>query len=41
VNNVVFSSGASMAQQTHAANTAMTFLFHAERQWRGVADGHR
>ena len=30
-----------MAQQTHAANTAMTFLFHAERQWRGVADGHR
>jgi len=24
----------------HAAPTAMSFLFHAERQWRGVADGH-
>ena len=21
-------------------NTAMNFLFHAPRQWRGVADGH-
>lgn len=28
-------------QQAHAANTAMKPLFHAEREWRGVAYGHR
>ena len=30
-----------MGEQAHAANTAMSFLLHAERQWRGVADGQR
>ena len=30
-----------MGEQAHAANTAMSSLFHAERQRRGVADGHR
>ena len=30
-----------MALNTHAANTAMSFLFHAERHCRGLADGQR
>jgi len=29
------------ANQARAANPAMTSLFHAERQWRGVADARR
>src|ERR1035438_10017684 len=28
-------------QQTYAANTATSSLFHPRRQWRGVADGRR
>ena len=30
-----------VGEQAHAANTAMSFLLHAERQLRGVADGQR
>ena len=30
-----------MPNQGHSANPAMTFLFHINRDWRGVADGQR
>jgi hypothetical protein len=30
-----------MANKAHAANPAMSTLFYAGRQWRGVADARR
>jgi hypothetical protein len=30
-----------LLQQAPAANPAMSFLFHAGRQWRGVAEVRR